>query len=334
VVTGNAQESPSLHNFAPRLGAAWRPFGDRTVIRGSYGIFTETLGRFARVLNNGPFQISETFNNALTNGQFLFAFPNPFPPGAGQVASQSITSYPINTSNGKIHQFNVSVERQIKDVGIRLSYVGARDRGMNYSVNINKPAASLIPFTQSRRPFPQFMSGSIGRNDGALNYNAFTVEGLRKMGSLTFDAHWTWTSNYLNYQNIEDPLRAIAVEPRSVQLEVPRRDHVRVGAADRAWEEVPDECGSARGLRVRRVAGELGKRHGDGSVLYSQLLGFGSLEYEHVGRAARSDCQWQFASRPADAGALVRCRSVRGAEARQLRQCVTVLAAWAGAECA
>src|SRR5215831_18376158 len=107
-----------------------------------------------------------------------------------------------------------------------------------------------------------------------------------------------------------------------------------MGAADRAWEKVPDECGSARRLRVRRVAGELGKRHGAGAVLYDQLLGFGSLEYEHVGWAARSDCQRQFASKPPDAGAMVRCRGVRGAEAGQLRQCVTVLSGWAGAECA
>jgi hypothetical protein len=209
VAAGQAEESPSQRNFAPRLGAAWRPVGDKTVIRGSYGIFTETLGRFARVLSNGPFQLSESFFNAVQNGQFLFTFPNPFPAGAGQIASQSITGYPTNTSNGKIHQFNVSIERQIKDVGIRLSYVGARDRGLNYSVNINKPPASLIPFTQSRRPFPQFVGGTIGRNDGALNYNALTVEGMRKMGQLTFDAHWTWTSNYLNYQSIEDPYASL-----------------------------------------------------------------------------------------------------------------------------
>jgi hypothetical protein len=205
VVAGNAQESPSLRNFAPRLGAAWRPFGEKTVIRGSYGIFTETLGRFARVLNNGPFQLSETFTNSIQNGQPLFAMPNPFPAGAGQIASQSITGYPIDTSNGRIHQFNVSVERQVKDIGIRLSYVGARDRGMNYNVNINKPVASLTTFNQNRRPYPQFVNGTIGRNNGALNYNALTVEGRRKMGQLTFDAHWTWTSNYLNYSGIEDP---------------------------------------------------------------------------------------------------------------------------------
>src|SRR5215831_5154143 len=205
VVAGNAQESPSLHNFAPRLGFAWRPWGEKTVFRGSYGIFTETLGRFARDLSNGPFQISESFFNAIQNGQALFAFPNPFPAGAGTVASQSITGYPIDTNNGKIHQFNFSVERQVKDVGIRLSYVGARDRGLNYNVNINKPVASLIPFAQSRRPYPQFVGVTYGRNNGALNYNAFTVEGRRRAGQVTFDAHWTWTSNYLNYQGVEDP---------------------------------------------------------------------------------------------------------------------------------
>jgi hypothetical protein len=97
------------------------------------------------------------------------------------------------------------VERQVKDIGIRLSYVGARDRGLNYNVNINKPQASLIPFVQSRRPYTQFVNVTYDRNNGALNYNAFTVEGRRRAGQVTFDAHWTWTSNYLNYQNIEDP---------------------------------------------------------------------------------------------------------------------------------
>jgi hypothetical protein len=205
VVAGQAKESPSLRNFDPRLGFAYRPFGEKTVFRGSYGIFTETLGRFARVLSNGPFQLSESFFNGIQNGQPLFSFPNPFPAAGGTIASQSITGYPADTSNGKIHQFNFSIERQIKDIGLRLSYVGARDRGLNYSVNINKPPASLIPFAQSRRPYTQFVGGTIGRNDGALNYNAFTVEGRRRMGQVTFDAHWTWTSNYLNYQNIEDP---------------------------------------------------------------------------------------------------------------------------------
>jgi hypothetical protein len=156
-------------------------------------------------LSNGPFQLSESFTNAIQNGRPLFQFPTPFPAGAGSSPRRALPATRPIPRNGRIHQFNFSVERQIKDIGLRLSYVGARDRGMNYNVNINKPVASLIPFAQSRRPYPQFVGATIGKNDGALNYNAFTVEGRRRMGQSNFDAHWTWTSNYLNYQNIEDP---------------------------------------------------------------------------------------------------------------------------------
>ncbi len=205
VVTGEVKEHPERLNFAPRIGVAYRPFGDKTVIRGGYGMFTATNGRYTRALDLGPYQLSETFFNSVRNGQPQFALPNPFPGGAGTIASQSISGYPLNTDLGIVHQFNVTVERQIRDTGFRLSYVGSRNRGMNRSVNINKPQASLIPFSQSRRPFPQFVNATIVRTDGAQNFNALNFQVQRKLGSLTFDNHWTWASNYLNYQDIEDP---------------------------------------------------------------------------------------------------------------------------------
>lgn len=205
VVTGNAHQNPSLHNFAPRIGFAYRPFGDMFVIRGGYGIYTETLGRFARAQGGGPYQISETFFNSIQNGQALFSFPNPFPAGAGSIPSQSVSGFPPDTENGRIHQFNFTLERQFKDVGLRLSYTGSRSRGLNYSIQIDKPQPSLIPFTQSRRPYPQFVGASYARHDGAANYNALTFEAQRKVGQVTFDAHWTWASNYNNTLNLENP---------------------------------------------------------------------------------------------------------------------------------
>ncbi|MEK7406298.1 MAG: hypothetical protein AAB225_14440, partial [Acidobacteriota bacterium] len=115
------------------------------------------------------------------------------------------TGYRLDTGNGRIHQFNVTIERQIKDIGLRLTYMGSRNRGMNYSLSINKPQASLTPFAQARRPWPAFVGGSYFRSDGEQNFNALTLQAQRKLGHLTFDVHWTLASNMSTMLNTENP---------------------------------------------------------------------------------------------------------------------------------
>jgi hypothetical protein len=204
VVTGDARQNPSETNFQPRIGIAWRPGGSGFVVRGGYGIYTEQIGRFARAQGGGPYQLSETFFNN-TQGQPLLGFPNPFPAGAGSIPSQSVSGFTANTENGRVHQFNITLERQVEDMGFRLTYQGSRSRGLNYNIETNKPPPSLTPFAQGRRPFSQFVGASFARNDGAANFNALTVQGQRKAGQLVFDVHWTLASNYWNYQNLENP---------------------------------------------------------------------------------------------------------------------------------
>ncbi len=213
IVAGNVSQSPSMKNFVPRIGFAYR-ISDGWVIRGGYGIFSETLGRYSR-LASAPFQITETYLNAVTNGQPLLSFPNPFPStlASAQIPSQSVAGYPLDTSNGKIHQYNVTMGRQIKNVGLRLSYVGSHDYGMNYSVSINKPLPSTVPFTAARRPFPQFVTATSFLSNGESKFNAVTIEGIRKVRSLTFDAHFTLASSYSNFQsgaNLESPYAPLA----------------------------------------------------------------------------------------------------------------------------
>jgi len=209
IVKGDVPMHPSNRNFVPRIGAAYR-VKDRTVIRGGYGMFTETLGRYARVQGTGPFQISETYQNVIDHGQALLSFPNPFPGSlaTARIPSQSVTGYPGDAHNGKIHQYNLTVEQQFKEIGFRVSYVGSHDYGMNYGISINKPAPSLIPFTPDRRPYPQFTSASYYGNNGEARFNAVTFEVTRRVGHVTFDAHWTLASSYSNFQsgsNLESP---------------------------------------------------------------------------------------------------------------------------------
>lgn len=210
VATGDVVPSPRKGNVRPRVGLAYRVTND-FVIRGGYGQYSEGLGRFNRALSTGPFQITETYFNTVTNGVPLFSFPNPFPGlNAASVPSQSIEGYPLTTDNGLIHQFNVSIEKQIGELGFRMSYLGSRSRGMNYRLNINKPEASLVPFTASRRPYSQFVNTNFWRNDGESNYDALQFHANRRMGDFQFDTHYTLSSSMSNFLNLENPYAPLA----------------------------------------------------------------------------------------------------------------------------
>jgi hypothetical protein len=197
--------TPQKTNFRPRVGGAYR-LRDDLVLRGGYGIFTETLGKFHRVQGIGPYQLSETFFNSISGGRPLFAFPNPFPAGAGQIASQSIDGYPNQTENGAIHQFNLTVEKEYRGMGLRASYVGSRSYSLNYVLSVNKPGPSLTPFNQSRRPYPQFVNATFAEQDGKSKFDSVQFEVKRKMsGGLMFDAHWTISRNMADHLNLENP---------------------------------------------------------------------------------------------------------------------------------
>ncbi|MGH9658146.1 MAG: hypothetical protein ACRD96_06350, partial [Bryobacteraceae bacterium] len=101
--------------------------------------------------------------------------------------------------------FNLTLERQIRDVGVRLSYVGSRNIGINYNLAINKPPPSLTAFSQARRPYSQFVGVNFIQTDGRQQYDSFTLEAKRRTGWVTFDGFWTWGHNMLNYLNLENP---------------------------------------------------------------------------------------------------------------------------------
>jgi Carboxypeptidase regulatory-like domain len=206
VVEGPVVPRPDKRNLFPRLGFVYRP-RENFVIRGGYGIFNYRIDYFDRVSGGGPFQIAETYINALTNGQPLFAFPNPFPTtlATASIPSQSVRGYPLDTHDGTVHQFNVSVERQVHDIGIRLSYVGSRSRGLNYNLSTNKPRPSLIPFTAARRPYPQFVGTTEVREDGESKYDSMQFQVQKRMGAFSFNGHWTWANNMSNWLNLENP---------------------------------------------------------------------------------------------------------------------------------
>ena len=103
------------------------------------------------------------------DGQPLFSFPNPFPSSLATavIPSQSVTGFPLQTDTGAIHQYNFSIEREVRDIGLRASYIGSRGVGLNYNVGINKPQAgttagkSLRTFAAGEQVRPRNEEGSV-----------------------------------------------------------------------------------------------------------------------------------------------------------------------------
>lgn len=208
ITPGNVLPTPKKTNFRPRLGFAYR-ITDKFVVRGGYGIYSETLGPLHRAQGTGPFQIAETYINSLSSGTPTFTFPNPYPASIATagIPSQSVSGYPIDTNNGLIHQYNISIEREIAKFGLRGSYIGSRSRGLNYTIALNKPQPSLVPFTASRRPYPQYVGASYAYSDGASNYDSVQFEVTRRAGALFLNAHYTFGNASSNFLNLENPYK-------------------------------------------------------------------------------------------------------------------------------
>jgi len=216
VAAGQVTPDASRRNFRPRIAAAYLLSKD-FVIRGGYGQFSERYSRWysdlAENQGPGPFaHLAETFTNTFDPP---LSFPNPFPSAsaAEPVSSQGqqMVVLPRKWNNGVIHQFNVSVEKEIAKMGLRASYIGSRSRGLNFIsgantgvwMNVNVPPAQLstagIP-----KPFPNLSGVYPYRSDGKANYDSLQLEASRKQGWLTFDAHYTWASSLNNLFNTDD----------------------------------------------------------------------------------------------------------------------------------
>ncbi len=221
VVPGSVQAISDKTDFAPRFGAAYR-LSEHSVLRGGYGLYTARLdagiaspGTYNPFLlinpqlgATGPFSITQTYLNVLGPGQApLLQFPNPYPSSTAlaSVPSQSVNGYPRQSHLGRIQQYSVTYERQVRNIGLRASYIGSRSSGLNYQVNINLPHPSTTPFTASERPYPQFFSTTLVRFDGGAKFDGLQFEAQRRAGGFLFDASYSFQRSIANYLDTENP---------------------------------------------------------------------------------------------------------------------------------
>gem|GEM_PF-1605240 len=208
VTVGRVVPEAKKVNLRPRAGLAFR-LSQNTALRAGYGEFTENLGYGpdGRLPSTNPFWLKETYNNWVPTTLPALAFPRPFPtnPLLVPFPAQSVTAVPMKTEEGVIRQFHLTLERAFGSMAWSFAYLGFRGVHMNYSLDINKPPASTIPFRNERKPYPQFGSAYQFRTDGRWHYDALVVRARNRGGPVLFDSAFTWANNISNYANTLDP---------------------------------------------------------------------------------------------------------------------------------
>jgi hypothetical protein len=184
--------------ISPRFGFAYR-FHDRTVVRGGYGIFY-TAAQFDNVnilQLNPPGGGSLTVTNDALNP--IATIQNPVPRELYPVTPIfNVVTLPEDRKrrNAYIQNWNLQVSRQItSNDALEVGWVGSKGTFVDTSLNnFNNPEPSNIPFTQSRRPYPQYGRIRMMVADGNTIFHSLQARFEHRFShGLSLTSAYTWS---------------------------------------------------------------------------------------------------------------------------------------------
>lgn len=195
---------PDHKNFAPRVGLAYRPFGNnKTVVRGGYGIFYNLIpvyqGIYQLGISNTPYRLAQSFTGGATSPTISLADPFSVTP----TVSANPVAYAVSRQirNPYSQQWNLSVERVLPgEVGLRVAYLGNKgNRVLFVNSDMNLPATMSLGNLQTQRPYQPWANIYTMSPTGNMFTHQMQVEGTRRFNNgLFLQSSFNWTKTLDN----------------------------------------------------------------------------------------------------------------------------------------
>lgn len=142
--------SADKNNFAPNVGFAWRPWErDSMVVRGGYMASYVNDNVVTSVRSAVSASSGLSFAGSLSNQVASLTSPPPVPKPTYKVPRSMADNFALSTATTTgipdpglqtpvVHQFNLSVEREVKGVVMAARYVGNRTHGLLRQIDYNQ----------------------------------------------------------------------------------------------------------------------------------------------------------------------------------------------------
>lgn len=203
-------------DFGPRVGIAWRPFGEKgLVVRTGYGIYYDAGLLNVNLLprSNPPFyDVNQYANLGTSNIQSILQ-----PASAVNAGVQSVYVSP-NFRDAYMQQWHLTLERQIGTGFVTsAAYVGSN------GVHLLDQRQANQPVPGSSAPYPQFGPIRLIAADGSSNYNVLELRAERRLAKgPTFLAAYTWSKSIDDTSSLFGSAAAPAFPQNSYDLRAER----------------------------------------------------------------------------------------------------------------